>query len=169
MEDSPECLVSQNRGGSSEFLWEYKLTAREAHILGMVSASTFVFLFRILSVLLVLIIVPQRAMNTRSAYMATISFYLLNSDVSNISHFFSSISVWHCFLSHHFPSDTQYCRHMSKAKIFTNSWDCFVAGVSQMFYCLAIKSFAIFDPCSCPLKDNKQVITVQQLKTNELS
>lgn len=87
MEDSPK-LVSQKRGGSFEFLWEHKLTAREAHILGMVSASIFVFVVKILSVLLVLIIVPQRAMNTRSALMATISFYLLNSDVSNLSHFF---------------------------------------------------------------------------------
>lgn len=47
-----------------------------------------VFLFRILYVLLVLIIAPKRAKNTSSAYMATISFYLLNSDVSSLSHFF---------------------------------------------------------------------------------
>lgn len=133
-------MLSQARVGSSEFLWEQKLTTMKAHVLGMVSASAFPFLFRILSVFLVLIIAPQRAMNTKPASLATISSCLLNSDVPTLSHFFLPYSVWHCFLSHHIPSDTQCWGHKYNAKFCTNSRDYFVTGVSQMFYCLIIKS-----------------------------
>lgn len=87
-------MLSQARIGRSELLWEQKLIVIKAHILGMVSASTFVFLLRILSVLLVLIIAPQRAMNIKPASIAPISSCLLNSDsICSLSHSFLSYSV----------------------------------------------------------------------------
>lgn len=120
------------------------------------------FLFRILSVLLVLIIAPQRAMNTSSPYMATISFYLLHSDVSNLSHFF--------FLQYMtlFPFLPISFRHMSNAKICTISRDCFVTGVSQMFYCL-IKSLLYMSLVPGPYRAiNKSSLSSNYRQMNSL-